>query len=139
MKKHPIWVDDSGEGTEKSQERWCHNIKDLWKMTRVVFWGEQVPEVVRGCHAIKSEVTSGYLRTFSVLILLHIEEYATVKAMAEGRLTYVFKKGMISAPELGAVTTRTSWIYQRCDRCYKRDKWYDLRGVSLTFVSRKIV
>jgi hypothetical protein len=39
---------------------------------------------------------------------LHIEEYATVNAIAEGRLTYVFKKGIISAPELGAVTTRTS-------------------------------
>jgi hypothetical protein len=48
------------------------------------------------------------IRTFSVLILLHIEEYATVNAIAEGRLTYVFKKGIISAPELGAVTTRTS-------------------------------
>lgn len=37
-----------------------------------------------------------------------MEEYIRVKAMAEGRFTYVFKKGIISAPELGAVTTRTS-------------------------------
>lgn len=37
-----------------------------------------------------------------------MEEYATVNAMADGRLTYVFRKGMISAPELGAVTTSTS-------------------------------
>ena len=33
-----------------------------------------------------------------------------VKPMAAGRLTYVFKKGIISAPELGAVTTSTSFV-----------------------------
>lgn len=37
----------------------------------------------------------------------------TVNAMAEGKLTYVFKKGIISAPEFGAVTTNTS--------CYKQN------------------
>jgi hypothetical protein len=32
-----------------------------------------------------------------------------VKPMAIGRLTQVFRKGMTSAPEPGAVTTRTSF------------------------------
>jgi hypothetical protein len=35
-------------------------------------------------------------------------EYSTVKPMAMGRLTQVLRKGMISAPEPGAVTTSTS-------------------------------
>lgn len=34
--------------------------------------------------------------------------YSTVKPMAMGRLTQVLRKGMISAPEPGAVTTSTS-------------------------------
>ncbi len=40
--------------------------------------------------------------------------YPTVKPIAMGRLTHVFRKGMISAPEPGAVTTSTS--------CEKRSK-----------------
>lgn len=40
----------------------------------------------------------------------------TVNAIAEGKLTYVFKKGIISAPEFGAVTTNTSCIIEKCWR-----------------------
>ena len=40
----------------------------------------------------------------------------TVNAMAEGKLTYVFKKGIISAPEFGAVTTNTSCHKAKCWR-----------------------
>ena len=40
----------------------------------------------------------------------------TVNAMAEGKLTYVFKKGIISAPEFGAVTTNTSCYIEQCWR-----------------------
>jgi len=41
---------------------------------------------------------------------LHRLPYATAKAILEGKLTYVFRKGMISAPLFGAVTTNTSLV-----------------------------
>ena len=39
--------------------------------------------------------------------------YSAVNAIAPGRLTYVLRNGMISAPEPGAVTTSTSLVSRR--------------------------
>ena len=48
--------------------------------------------------------TWGWLKRFER------EPYNTVKAIAPGRFTYVLRKGMISAPDFGAVTTNTSLV-----------------------------
>jgi hypothetical protein len=62
-----------------------------------------------------------------------------VNAIAEGRLTYVFKNGIISAPELGAVTTRTSCEYSRGSIIGVVIRHRKSQCGDITFVSRKIV
>lgn len=63
----------------------------------------------------------------------------TVNAMAEGRLTYVFKNGIISAPELGAVTTSTSCECSRGSIIGVVVRHKENQCGDITFVSRKIV
>ena len=53
------------------------------------------------------------LKTWGWLKRFDNEPYSTVNAIAPGKLTYVLRKGMISAPDLGAVTTSTSFVSLR--------------------------